>query len=334
MLALLALVLFAYGLIHGAPEVPSFDRSPASFVDGYQVTQRENSAEAVEAQKQSTFNRFKKWLAHRNFSKFRPVQSKDEFRYVQAMPEKTMIEEIYSPAKTREMQAKYNASMGPLEQKMNNPYRMARQNEVEQFNTQNQELANWTAKEALNEKLRMLLSGADKDSAPIQVFQAVHSVSNIGGDDKPASASNKTSAGTTPNANPVVLTEAAKKEESIPTRLKAKMNLIAGRAQLLFSNPVANTTFNVDARQRPAQDNELSTADRAVVGVNKDIQILKMKSDIKYGLERKVLEFNVSQPITDTISCNLTSQKFTNDQRNAAGVKSQESVNMVYSIHF
>jgi len=278
------------------------------------------------------------------FARLRPSVKRDRFQHVKYIPEKTTIEEIYTPDRVREMEAKYKGSLEPAENLVNSPYRHARPQDFTRYEEQNQELAQWTIKEALNQRVKALFHRADNNAAPIKVMEAVQSISSFG-DEKSSSQKKKEEQKNI--VNPTNNFKKSKKmslaeahalppepvDEEIPTKLKTKMNIIHARGQVRLTNPIVNTSVNIDIKNKVVA-NELSVSDRVSIDMEKEFKELSLNSNVKYGVERKVVHVNLSKKITDEISCNLSTERFTGNQRDASGSKGREAVNMMYSVSF
>ncbi len=253
-----------------------------------------------------------------NFSKFRPVTRDGEIDYAaveKALSSKTTIEELFDEDFERRMRAQYAGLVAPHDSAVNNPYRPARWYEIERSIQARKDLAKWTAREALNEQVRDFFRKGDKSSAPMQVWSTVREVTGNGEEERPVAAVD------TVNADGSI-TPAA--EASIPTRLKAKMNLLRTQGQLLFTNPFATTTVDVKA----------GSGENFVVNLNRDFRSLQMNSNVRYGVDDSLLVFNVNKRITDQVSLDLNSERYTGGKRGAGGEKSRDTARVTYSLSF
>lgn len=297
-----ALGVLLHGWTASGQVTPPFLRYPASL----------NPSEAVSSQ---------------SFRKFRPVEKREEVDFDEAervLSHKSFIENVYDKEMSRRFHDQYRSEVLPFEQKATNPYRRARSWEMEAYDQKREELAKWGAREVMNDQLKEFLRGGDKNSAPMQVINTMKEVSG-GGPEDPAEKK------LTPEERAVrahrmdlpILTTAD--EEKIPTKLKTKLNLLRGRGQLAFYNPIVTTTLNLKAGRGD---------DNFVVEMNRDFRKITLNSSLRYEVDRSLMNFNLNKKITDRISLDMAHRQYTGSKRGERGEKSAETAKLMYSVGF
>jgi hypothetical protein len=252
-----------------------------------------------------------------------PSLSKGAWLEEEAEMKARAIDEFYTPEVTNAVEGRAQA----LEVKHENPRMHATPWEAQQANDSREDLAKFTAKETLSERIKNLFRRADQSSGGMKAITAMQTLT--GGEvekepskeEKPAVKKIGTRDKKEAFAMPV------KKEEApIPTKLKTRMNVVKGQGEVRFMNPVVTTSVNLDANSKA--DNNVA------VRMEKELSVLDLRSNVDYGLGKKVVSVNVSKKITDEISANLTSRHSTAGEEISGGKRSEEAVNMLYSISF
>lgn len=253
---------------------------------------------------------------------------------------KSGIEKIYHPELTKELQARYDSSLARSKASIESPYRFASTSAQQKYDEQNREMAEWTAKEVLNDSVKNMFANADQSAAPVRVANKAKFLLGAESETGPSQtaveensrgkALHEKSKGST-DAN---VTQVADAQER--ARLKYKMNVIHQKGEVKFTNPIVNTAVLVDGKKKTSQSDlpTLDTSDRVSAQISKNIKPLKMNSAVIYGLNKKVVSVNLSKRLTDNIQCDVTSQRFTNGRTNSAGGRRADEVKMLYSITF
>lgn len=312
----LTIALSAYMLLSQSTELVT---EPAS-----RLPASASSAESSVPAGQSVFSlKVFKAKTKRVFSALRPVERKDELPQdpgAVALLSRRTIDDIYTEEMKRSVESQYKGMVAQDEAIASSPYRRARTWELEAYDNKREKMAQWTAKEVLSERIKNLFRGADKDSSAMKVIRTAQTLT--GGEEEPVhqKMSEKEKLA---RAHRKDLSDADQAEEEIPTRLKTRMNLIKANGQINFSNPVVMMSANVDAKAK----------DKVSVNLDKDFKKLAMKSNLNYGVNQKVLSFNVNKKITDQISLDMNSQRYTQGAAEN-GEKSVESARVTYSLSF
>lgn len=264
-------------------------------------------------------NNFLTGFKSRIFAKLRPVGRDEAINFSEAerilKSKTTTLDKIYGDGFEQRLQGEYASRVRPFEQKANDPLRRARPWEMEQFDSSRRDMADWTAKEALNKQWQDFFRGADKNSAPMQVM----SIMRTPDDDKPAAAPDKKGAiakGQGPTG-PAAVAE----EPKIPTRLKTNLNPIKTEGQVVLQNPVVTTGVK-------GSRNEMAFE------LNREFKALGTHPNAKYGMKAECFQLNLNQKITDRISLNLDHAAYTGAKRGPTGEKTRETAKFTYSVSF
>jgi hypothetical protein len=255
--------------------------------------------------------------------RFRPVKKSDPVDFEEAgkVLSQTTLSEIYDEEFRRNMQREYAQRVAPWEDAVNDPFRPAHRLDVERFDQSREDMAKWTAREVLNERVKDLFRRSDRDSSAIRFVQAVKSVTSGGGEELPSkarpAASGEASAQTQAQAQ-------SEERPATPIRVRPRLNILKGKGQLLFTNPVATTSLDV----------QTGAGEAMLLKINRDFQKLQLSSRVEYGIEENKLNLNLDKRITDEVSLNLSSERHTGSTRNAAGKKSNETASLLYRISF
>jgi hypothetical protein len=257
---------------------------------------------------------------NRNFRQFRPIARADLLES-SVQQSKTTVEQIFNREFTKRMLSHYQSSVQPHEKRAMDPYRRASKHEMQQYFDSRRGMARWTAKEALNTQLKEFFRKSNRDSAPMQVLSVFK---DIGQHDQ-QEAQKLSPEQKIARAHRLDLPK-QEEEDVIPTRLRTKLNLIYGRGQLNFQNPIVQTAVNVDV----SGPNESLTLD-----MNKDFKKLTLRTRASYGVEKKLLTFNLNKKITDKIYLDLDSARRTGGGNSSESTaRRNESARLTYSVSF
>jgi hypothetical protein len=260
--------------------------------------------------------------ASQDFARFRPVDRFEIAKDADALlTSKTSIEALYDKEFTKHIQSEYNNRVAYYERVVETPYRKADTWDYSRYNNSRNDLAKWMTREILNDQMKSFFQRGDKASAPMQVLSTMRELS--GGNPTEEETNRLTPEQKIARAHRLDLPK-VEEEEYIPTRLKTKMNMLKGTGQLRFQNPVVETSLNVSARGD----------DRVSVDMNKDFKKLTMKSNLRYGVQKRMVQMNVNKKITDEVSLDLSSERYTGGKRGAGGEKSREAAKLTYSLSF
>ena len=259
------------------------------------------------------------------FARLKPLERKNNLYVdpaVERIAQARSIDLLYTKEIKQSVNERYLGVVAPNEAIAHNPYRRAREWELRRLDSSRESMAKWTAKEVLAGRFKAIFRGADKSSGAVQAFQSVKEVMN-GGAEEPVSQKISEEERIA-RAHRKDLPAAKEEEEVIPTRLKTRLNALKGFGQLNFTNPVVTTAVNVSARGK----------DKVSINMKKDFKDLAMDSNLDYGVNQRLLSFDVNKKITDEISLKMRSQRFTDGPRPEKGEVNQESAHLLYSISF
>jgi hypothetical protein len=262
-----------------------------------------------------------------SFRSLRPVSREDDVDFDEAerfLSRKSFIDRVYDKDMRRNFREHYNNEVLPFEKTVNDPYRRARVWEREAYDQKRTEMARWSAKEVVNDQLRDLFHGADKDSGAVKAFTAMKEISGGGEDrpeEKPLTPEEKIARAH--RRDLPVVTQA--EEEKVPTKLKTKMNVLRGSGQLVFTNPFVNTSVNLKAGNRD---------DNIVVEMTRDFRKITLNSHLRYEVDRSLMNFNMNKRITDQISFDMDHLQYTGAKRGDGGEKTTETAKLLYSVGF
>jgi hypothetical protein len=314
-LAIIAVAAVAAPFLKGNMAVGSI-RIPASL-----ESPQAAPAPATKEKKPSLVSRIKSSLA-----RFRPVAKENAYLNQDSLADRRTIDEVFDEDMSGRLEQRYRENVAPLERDALNPYRRASFWETERYEQSRKDLAQWTLKEVGKDQLKEFERRARGNSG---AFNAVASVAS--------STEIKMEAGNKQETNTAGLTEKERilrahqmgapveeEEPSIPTRLRAKLNVIKARGQLTFSNPVVTTMVEGGA----------GSGENLAVEMNRDFHSLEMNSKVRYGVDESVVNFVVNKKITEEVSVDLNSQRWTGSKRGGAGEKKRDTAKVVYSISF
>lgn len=311
-LAIIAVAAIAAPFLKGSQAVGSI-RMPTSL-------ESPQAAPRKDQKKPSLVSRIKSSLA-----RFRPVAQKDAYLNQDSLADRRTIDEVFDDGMSERLEARYKEAVAPLERDAVNPYRRASFWEMERYEQSRKDLAQWTLKEVGKDQLKDFERRARRNSG---AFDAVASVTST---DLKADENKKQksrSAGLTEEqriARAHQMDAPVKEEEpSTPTGLRAKLNVIKARGQLTFSNPVVTTMVEGGA----------GSGENLAVEMNRDFHALEMNSKVRYGVDESVVNFVVNKKLTEEVSVDLNSQRWTGSKRGSAGEKKRDTAKVVYSISF
>lgn len=274
---------------------------------------------AKEQKKPSLVSRIKSSLA-----RFRPVKKENAYLNQDSLADRRTIDEVFDEDMSERMEGRYKDTVAPLERTALNPYRRASLWETERYEQSRKDLAYWTLKEVGKDQLKDFERRARRNSG---AFDAVASVaaSDLKADTQKKEDDSRALTEEERIARAHHMDVPAKEEEpSVPTRLKAKLNVIKARGQLTFSNPVVTTMV----------EGGVGSGENLAVEMNRSFHSLEMNSKVRYGVDESVINFVVNKKITEEVSVDLDSHRWTGSKRGASGEKKRETAKVVYSISF
>jgi hypothetical protein len=314
-LAIIAVTAIAAPVLRGNLAAGSV-RVPASLESPQAI-----SAPAKEQKKPSLVSRIKA-----SFARFRPVAKDNAYLNQDSLADRRTIDEVFDEDMSERLEQRYRENVAPFEREALNPYRRASWWEMERYEQSRKDLAQWTLKEVGKDQLKDFERRARRNSG---AFDAVASVAasdlkaENGKKSKPSSDERLSEEQRIARAHQMDA-PAAEEEPSIPTRLRAKLNVIKARGQLTFSNPVVTTMVEGGA----------GSGDNLAVEMNREFHALEMNSKVRYGVDESVVNFVVNKKITEEVSVDLNSHRWTGSKRSGAGEKKRDTAKVVYSISF
>jgi len=263
--------------------------------------------------------------------RFRPVKKpidKDWDQAEKMLAETTLIERVFDEEISQRMKAQYYGTVAPIERLVENPNRWATRREREIYDQSRKGLAEWTVKEVGKDQLKDLLRNHRNGNGALSVILATPRVSETEFHQKKFSEFEE---------EPEVAPKLSEKERlarahayqppqpaEIPTRLRAKLNVLKRQGAITFMNPVA--VAMVEGRA--------DSTDSMAVELNRSFQDLAMSSKVRYGVGDEVLSMNLNKRITREVSLDLYSERWTGDKRGGLGEKSKDIAQMLYSLSF
>ncbi len=254
-------------------------------------------------------------------AKLRPIERQEEIDFdaaEKALNTKTTNEKIFNRDFEKKMREEYSKKVSPFEETATDPVWRARYWEQQRYVDGRKNLASWTAREVLDDQLHDFINGGDQSSAPMKVLSTAHKLSGAEDREEPKMTEKEKIA----RMHRKDLPPLSEEEESIPTKLKTKINLIKTTGSLVFQNPVATTSLNGN------KDDGVS------VNMDKEFRKLTLKSNLNYGMKESVLNFNLNKKITDRISLDLDHASYTGSKRGSVGEKTREQAKLNYSLSF
>jgi hypothetical protein len=259
------------------------------------------------------------------WSKFRPVAKGANLDLTPVYTSQTTIEKLFDAEFTARMKNEHAAVVAPMEKEALNPYRRSSHWEMQRYEESRKALAQWTMKELGRDQLKEFIRLRKKDSAALGLVAATTGGADLGAE------SPKTSEEVRPNYNEQdrlarahAYTPVSEQEEIIPTRLRARLNILKTQGQVTFVNPIVTTS--VEARA--------GSGDNLAVEMKKDFKKLELNSHMRYAVDQSRLVFNVNKKITDEVSLDLNSERWTGSKRGSDGEKAKDTAKVTYSISF
>lgn len=260
------------------------------------------------------------------WAKFRPVAKSNSLEMTPVYSSKTTIEELFDEEFTARMRNEHAAMVVPAEKEALNPYRRSSHWEMRRYEDSRKALAEWTMKELGRDQLKEFIRMRKKDSAALGIVAATTGVEEVGQsnstqtDALPAGLTEKERLARAHAYTP----ESERAEEVIPTRLRARLNVLKTQGQVTFMNPVVTTS--VEARA--------GAGENISVEMKRDFKKLELNSHVRYAVDQSRLVLNVNKKITDEVSLDLNSERWTGSKRGDAGEKSKGTAKVTYSISF
>jgi hypothetical protein len=278
-----------------------------------------SARESQPAQKKpSLASRIKSGLA-----RFRPVRKKDAYLNQESLADLRTIDEVFDEDMSERLEQRYKENVAPLERDAMSPYRRASFWETERYEQSRKDLANWALKEVGKDQLKDFERRARHNSG------ALNAVASVAASDLKVEAGKKENDSALTQEQRIARAHrmdapSTEEEPPVPTRLKAKLNVIKARGQLTFSNPVVTTMVEGGA----------GSGENLAVEMNRDFRSLEMNSKVRYGVDESVINFVVNKKITEEVSVDLDSYRWTGSKRSAWGEKKRETAKVVYSVSF
>lgn len=258
------------------------------------------------------------------FARFKPVPRKTEGQWDQAeqfLTSKTTIEQIYNQEMSKRLRERYEGAVRPFEREANNPNRRASSWEVQRYEQSRKDLANWTMKEVGKAQLKEFIARTKGNSAAISAVASSTSSSSQEAEPK-RELTEKERIAQAHRLDRAAMVE--EEEEVIPTRLRAKLNLLKAQGQFTFSNPIVVTSVEAKA----------GSGENLAVELNKDFKKFEMNSKLRYAVDQSLVVFNVNKRITKEVSVDLNSERWTGSKRGSVGEKSKDTAKVLYSVSF
>jgi hypothetical protein len=311
MAAIVVTGIAAHAIFGGLPAVGSIRQPSSVSAEPFgPVAPAAPSAESPEKRASVIQKLRQRW------AKFRPVNRGDQAGWDRAgavLSSKSTIDKIFDKEMSLKLQSRYQGAVLPFEREVTNPVRWASPWENRRYEQSRKDLAEWTVKEVGKHQLKDFIRRQKSESGALSVAA---SASGVQDDEKKAS----------PRASAFAAdgTLIPQEEEIIPTRLRAKLNLLKTRGQLTFSNPVVTTSVEAKA----------GSGENLAVELNRDFRQLEMISKVRYGVDESLLILNVNKRITDEVSVDLNSERWTGSKRGSVGEKSKDTAKVLYSVSF
>lgn len=285
-------------------------------------------SDATVATAQQKISKPKAFLANLKdrWSKFRPVGNKvNNLDMNPVYVSQTTVEKLFDAEFTERMKNEHAAIVAPMEKEALNPYRRSSHWEMQRYEESRKALAQWTMKELGRDQLKEFIRLRKKDSAALGIVAATTGGADLG------SESSKSAEEVRPTYNEQdriarahAYNPASEQEEIIPTRLRARLNILKTQGQVTFMNPIVTTS--VEARA--------GSGENIAVEMKKDFKKLTLNSHMRYAVDQSRLVFNVNKKITDEVSLDLNSERWTGSKRGSGGEKSKGTAKVTYSINF
>lgn len=328
-LPLLALLAIAAGLMPGGfalgsvehPVLGGLGAEEKLVHPGTDAAAAQSAEAGAELRKNRRISSYYQELQAEVFSKLRPVERDEPIDFDEAralLSGKTTNEKIFNKGFEGKMRGEYASRVAPLEKTVNNPIWRPSYFDVQRYEAGRHDLAQWTTREVMEDQLKDFFNGGDQDSG---AMKAVHTARALtGGEDEKPSEPALTPEQKIARAHRTDLPQ-AHEEESVPTKLKTKLNVLRQNGSIVFSNPVAITSLN-------------GNRDEISLNMNREFRKLTLRTNAGYGVKNECLNVNVNKKITDHVSLDLDHYNYTGDKRGSAGEKTREQARVNYSIGF
>jgi hypothetical protein len=256
------------------------------------------------------------------FANLRPQPRKSQWDQAEEfLSQKTTNEEIFDEEMSNRMRAQYQGAVLPFENAVNNPTRRASSWEIQRYEQSRKDLANWTMKEVGRAQLKEFIQRSRKNSAAISAVAATATGTTF----ESGAPSNLTAEEKIARAHRIDQVQMVEQEEEvIPTRLRAKLNLLKAQGNFTFTNPIVTTSIEARA----------GSGEKLAVELNRDFRSIEMNSKVRYAVDQSHVRFNVNKKITKEVSVDLNSERWTGSKRGASGEKSNGSAKVLYSVSF
>lgn len=259
-------------------------------------------------------------ISHSQFARFRPVEKQYNWDDAERiLSEKTLNEQVFDKDMSSRMRAQYDGTVAPIERDALRPARWASTWEVERYEQSRKDLANWTMKEVGKDQLKDFLRRSRKNSAAIDLIAG-----NTGQEESAPAAAAKPLTEKEKLAAAAAAVYTPREEPTVPTKLRAKLNVLKAHGQFTFMNPIVSTT--VEARA--------GSGENLAVELNRDFRSLELNSRLRYGVNDSMFTVNVNKQITKEVSLDLNSQRWTGGKTSVAGEKKKETGKLLYSVSF
>lgn len=271
------------------------------------------------SEKKSLLRKFReKW------ARFRPVNKKrsEDREWAQAdriLHSKTTIEEIFDKDMSRRLHERYEGSVRPFEQEALSPYHRASNWKMQRYEESRKALAEWTMKEVGRDQLKDFVRRRRDHS---EVLSTVATGAGNPAEEESRQITEEERIARAHRIDRPVL--ANEEEEVIPTKLRARLNLLKAQGQFTFVNPVVTTSVEAKA----------GAGENLAVVLNRDFKELEMNSRLRYGVDQSLVVLNVNKRITNEVSVDLLSERWTGSQRGSVGEKSKDTAKVLYSVSF
>lgn len=254
----------------------------------------------------------------------RPVRRDDPVNFDEAnaalLREKTLNEKIFNKDFTGKMQGEYAGRVKPFENSANDPLWHPHYWETQRYEDGREGLARWTAHEVMEDQLKNFFAGADKNSTAMKAISTARALSG-GEEEKPKEKKETPQEAAARAARTDLPKVASKEEESTPTKLKTKMNLLKQNGSVVFTNPVATTEMNANK-------------DEVSMNMHRDFRKIQVSSNLAYAIRQGMLNVNVNKKITERVSLDLDHYNYTGDHADGNGYRSREQARVNYSMSF
>lgn len=323
MLAALLIVALGIGMLPGSGALGSVERP--SYLQAASPEARPAAAPAVPAGEVSAQRRkpssFYARVQREILAKLRPVDKGHNINFSEAealLHSKTTIEKVFNENFEQKLRNQYLGHVAPHEAIALNPIWRARHWEMQRYDASREAVAKWAAREVLDDQLHEFIKNSDRSSAPIQVLETAQELSGNGRDK--GAEPKLTKEEKLARAHRRDLPQ-EQKEERVPTKLKAKINVIKQHGSLVLQNPVAETTVS-------------GSSDEINVNMNKQFPKITLSSAANYVVKGQMFNLNLTKKITDQVSLALDHYSWSGSKRGSSGEKSKEQARVNYSVSF